>query len=134
MTVAVITKGVNFTAGHLGLGQHSLLLQHLKDSGIIPTLGFGLNAGSQSTQNPRDGNLVLGGYDAASVTSSFTTYPMDYEETLAGRYCPLQVHIQGLQLLLEGLDPIQLIGEGDGHAACIEPYVKPASCLENYRD
>ncbi|KAF1851418.1 uncharacterized protein K460DRAFT_329459 [Cucurbitaria berberidis CBS 394.84] len=122
MTVVVITAGLNFTAGHLGLGTHSVLLNHLKESSVIPSLGFGLNAGSQSTNNPRDGSLVLGGYDAASVTSPFSTYPMDYPDTLAGRYCPLQVHIQGLQLLLKGLDPIQLIGEGDGHAACIEPY------------
>jgi hypothetical protein len=121
MTVVVITEGINFTAGHLGLGKSSVLLQQLKDSNMIPSLGFGLNAGSQSSQNPRNGNLVLGGYDSASITSPFYTYPMNYSDTLAERHCPLQVQIQGLQLLLEGQDPIELLGEGDGHAACIEP-------------
>jgi hypothetical protein len=122
MTVVVVTEGVNFTAGHIGLGRESVLLHQLKDSDMIPSLAFGLNAGSQSLDHPRDGNLVLGGYDAASITSHFHEYPMNYSDTLAGRHCPLQVHIQGLQLILEGRAPIQLIGDGDGHAACIEPY------------
>jgi hypothetical protein len=121
MTVVVITEGINFTAGHLGLGRDSVILRHLKGSNKIPSLGFGLNAGSQSSQNPRNGNLVLGGYDSASVTSPFYTYPMNYSDTLAGRHCPLQVQIQRLQLLLDGKDPYELIGIGDGHAACIEP-------------
>jgi hypothetical protein len=121
MTVVVITEGINFTAGHLGLGKNSVLLHTLKENKQIPTLGFGLNAGSQSVRNPRDGNLVLGGYDAASITSTFHDYPMNYSDTLAGRYCPLQVRIQGLQLLVDGRSPMQLIGDGDGHLACIEP-------------
>lgn len=121
MTVVVITEGINFTAGHIGLGKDSVILHHLKDSNMIPSLGFGLNAGSQSIQNPRDGSLVLGGYDSASVTSSFYTHTMNYSDMLFGRHCPLQVQIEGLQLLVEGQEPIQLIGEGDGHAACIEP-------------
>lgn len=62
MTVVAITEGMNFTAGHIGLGKQSVLLRRLKDAGLIPSLGFGLNAGSQSIHNPRDGNLVLGGY------------------------------------------------------------------------
>jgi hypothetical protein len=124
MTVVVITEGINFTAGHIGLGKQSVLLHQLKDANIIPALGFGLNAGSQSIANPRDGSLVLGGYDSASIASHFHEYPMNYSTTLAGRYCPLQVRIQGLQLLLKGRDPIQLIGDGDGHLACIEPYVQ----------
>ena len=121
MTVVVITEGVNFTAGHVGLGKESVLLHRLKETKQIPSIGFGLNAGSQSIRNPRDGNLVLGGYDSASITSSFHEYPMNYSDTLAGRHCPLQIHIQGLQLLMEGRAPIQLLGDGDGHLACIEP-------------
>jgi hypothetical protein len=62
MTVIVITEGVNFTAGHVGLGKQSVLLRRLKEADLIPSLGFGLNAGSQSIQNPREGSLVLGGY------------------------------------------------------------------------
>ncbi|KAF2827959.1 hypothetical protein CC86DRAFT_404991 [Ophiobolus disseminans] len=73
-------------------------------------------------RSPRDGNLVLGGYDSASITGSWHDYPMNYSDTLAGRHCPLQVHIQGLQLLLEGQKSVQLLGDGDGHLACIEPY------------
>jgi hypothetical protein len=132
MTVVVVTEGVNFTAGHVGLGKESVLLHQLKATNMIPSLGFGLNAGSQSIQNPRDGSLVLGGYDSASVTSPFHEYPMNYTDTLAGRHCPLQVHIKGLQLLLEGRSPIQLLGDGDGHAACIEPCVAIISITHFY--
>ena len=47
---------------------------------------------------------------------------MNYSDTLAGRHCPLQVYIESLQLLLDGVEtPVELLGEGDGHRACIEP-------------
>jgi hypothetical protein len=122
MTIVVITEGTNFAAGHIELGKESVLLNQLKISNAIPSLGFGLNAGSQSIQNPRDGSLVLGGFDAASVASSFYSYPMNYSYTLAGRHCPLQVYIESLQLLLDGVEePVELLGEGDRHRACIEP-------------
>jgi hypothetical protein len=122
MTVVVIAEGTNFAAGHIGLGKESVLLNQLKTSNAIPSLGFGLNAGSQSIQNPRGGSLVLGGFDAASVASSFYSYPMNYSDTLAGRHCPLQVYIESLELLLDGVEePVELLGEGDGHRACIEP-------------
>ncbi|KAF2034065.1 hypothetical protein EK21DRAFT_85860 [Setomelanomma holmii] len=102
MTVLVITKGMNFTAGRLGLGRQSSLLHGLKDANIIPSLGFGLNAGSQSFRNPRDGSFVLSGFDSASLTGPFHEYPMNYSDTLAQRHCPLQVQIKGLQLRLKG--------------------------------
>jgi hypothetical protein len=122
MTIVAITEGTNFAAGHIGLGKDSVLLNQLKSSNAIPSLGFGLNAGSQSMQKPRDGSLVLGGFDAASVASSFYSYPMNYSDTLVGRHCPLQVYIESLQLLLDGVEtPVELLGEGDGHRACIEP-------------
>ncbi|KAL6708796.1 hypothetical protein ACN47E_002203 [Coniothyrium glycines] len=122
MTVVTITEGVNFTAGHIGLGSKSQLLKQLKQSSLIPSIGFGLNAGSLSAQKARRGNLVLGGFDQASITSPFYDFPMDYPEVLAGRHCPLQIYIQGLELVLQGQESIQLIQEGDGHSACIEPY------------
>jgi hypothetical protein len=121
MTVVAITDGVNFTAGHVGLGKESVILHTLHSAGKIPSRGFGLNAGSQSIDSPRRGNLVLGGYDSASVIGGFHNYAMNYSDTLANRHCPLQVHIQGLQLVMDGQEPIQLIGPGDEHAACIEP-------------
>jgi hypothetical protein len=121
MTVVAITDGINFTAGHIGLGKESVILHTLSNAGKIPSRGFGLNAGSQSIDSPRRGNLVLGGYDSASVIGSFHNYAMNYSDTLAGRHCPLQVNIQGLQLVMDGQEPIQLIGPGDEHAACIEP-------------
>lgn len=77
MTVVAITEGTNFTAGHLGLGKDSVFLHHLKDAGKIPSLGSGLNAGSQCILSPRRGNIVLGGWDAASVTGAFYSYAMN---------------------------------------------------------
>lgn len=121
MTVELITEGDNFTAAHLGLGNDSLLLHSLLDAKLIPSLSWGLNAGSQSILNPRDGNLVLGGFDAASIKGPFFNYTIGPSITVADRVCPIQIVINQMHLLLEGRDPVDMISEGDAHSACIEP-------------
>lgn len=72
--------------------------------------------------------------DSASVLGPFHEYRMNYSDTLAKRHCPLQVYIKGLQLNLEGRSSIQLLGDGDGHAACIEPYVTDSSIVKLNQD
>jgi hypothetical protein len=47
---------------------------------------------------------------------------MSYSDTLAERHCPLQMYMESLQLLLDGVkELVESLGEGDGHRACIEP-------------
>lgn len=123
MPVAVVTEGQNHTTSELGLGLNSKFLERMVDSRLIRTRGFGLNAGSQSLDHPRDGSLTLGGYDLASVSGPFTEYPMNYEvkKEDAKRTCPLQVEIRRLLLRPAGRDDIPLSDEAWPIPACIEP-------------
>lgn len=123
MPVAIVTEGQNHTTSELGLGLNSVFLQSLVDAGLISAQVFGLNAGSQSTAQPRDGSLVLGGYDQASISSHFTEYPMDYPllKDISLRVCPLQVKIRKLILRPAGGEDITLSDEGSDIDACIEP-------------
>ncbi|MCJ1246763.1 hypothetical protein MMC30_003972 [Trapelia coarctata] len=124
MSIAVITQGQNHTAGHIGLGIDSVFLHALVSQGLASAPAFGMNAGSQSHSNPRDGSLVLGGYDKASVNGHFTNYSMDYPviQRTESRICPLQVIIEKLVLRpASGVD-VELISGSQPTPACIELY------------
>jgi len=127
MIEGLISEGQQHTTSHIGLGDKSVLLQSLKDAELIGAQSWGLNAGSQSYLLPRDGSLVLGGYDESSLGGPFFNYSISNPITLNNRYCPLQVSITGMTLK---------ISNGNGSApqskvvysvanklpTCIEPY------------
>ena len=121
--IGIITSGENQNVGHLGLANDSQFLQSALSSGLIPGNGFGLDAGSQSVDNPRDGSLVLGGYDLASVAGAFSNFPIATAGS-SERECPLQVTISLLVLrfpLTEGFNDVTLTSSGILVPACIEP-------------
>jgi hypothetical protein len=123
MPEGLITEGQNHTTSHLGLGIDSELLQQLVNIGMIPARSWGLNPGSQSILNPKDGNLVLGGYDEASVKDNFVDYDLNYPVAVGsgGRDCPLQVTVNKMILrTAEGSD-ITLSDESSPFPSCIEP-------------
>jgi hypothetical protein len=122
MPEGLITQGQNHTTSHLGLGIDSELLEQLVNTGMIPARTWGLNPGSQSVMYPRDGNLVLGGFDDASVMDNFVNYDMNYpvEESSGGRDCPIQVIIQGLILRPAGGSDITVSDESSPIPTCVE--------------
>ena len=67
----IIDSGLQHTTSHIGLAETSTFLQSLKDTGLIGARSWGLNSGSQSYATPRDGSLVLGGFDQASIDGNF---------------------------------------------------------------
>jgi hypothetical protein len=101
MIEGLITQGQEHTMSHLGLGEDSSLLQALKDANLIGANSWGLNSGSRSSLAPRDGSLVLGGYDEASVEGPFFTYPIAKPDLLNSRPCPLQVQITEMNLTIQ---------------------------------
>lgn len=126
--LGIIISGRNQNVGHLGLANDSAAFRHTAPvKGLIPAIGFGLNAGSQSVKNPRSGHLVLGGYDQSSLNGTFFRYPIrDTTSTTSfgGRECPLQVKIIKLVLrlqTLDGFDDVELKAPGPSFPACIEP-------------
>jgi hypothetical protein len=123
MPEGLITEGQNYTTSRLGLGIDSELLEQLVNIGMIPARTWGLNPGSQSVVNPRDGNLVLGGFDQASVKDDFVTYDMNYPvaESSGGHDCPLQVFIKHLIMRPVGGSDISLSDESSPIPTCLEP-------------
>jgi len=123
MPEGLITEGQNHTTSHLGLGIESELLDQLVNIGMIPARSWGLNSGSQSVMNARDGSLVLGGYDEGSVKDNFVDYDINYPiaEGSGGRDCPLQVTIEQMILRLAGGTDISLWDESSPVISCVEP-------------
>ncbi|KIN02425.1 hypothetical protein OIDMADRAFT_122224 [Oidiodendron maius Zn] len=123
--IGIITSGNHQNAGHFGLANDSDALHSLLSDGLIPDNGFGFNAGSQSVTNPRDGGLVLGGYDLASIDGAFSTFPVATTADAGQRECPFQITITMLVLrfpLAEGFTDVNLTSPGILIPACIEPY------------
>ncbi|PVF91007.1 hypothetical protein CPB86DRAFT_820853 [Serendipita vermifera] len=118
--IKTIEGGQDHSTGHLGLGQNSPFLQQLhNDKGTM--IGFGLDAGSRSSTNPRDGHLIAGSFDRWKVGPTVKEYKITNSQT-SGRICALQVTITELVLQRPGLDDTTLISKGEQVTACIEPY------------
>ncbi|KAM5354733.1 hypothetical protein ACJ41O_001380 [Fusarium nematophilum] len=126
MLEGLISKGQQHTMSHIGLAETSTLLHSLKDAGLIGAKSWGLDSGSQSFEAPRNGSLVLGGYDASSFDGGWFTYPIPKSNMVTKRTCPLKVEITQLSLNWtsgEGKNHDEpLASPGDPLTACIEPY------------
>ncbi|KAK0715456.1 hypothetical protein B0H67DRAFT_645203 [Lasiosphaeris hirsuta] len=125
--VVLFNKGYMSTSSHIGLAAASTLLQDLKSAGLIGSRSWGLNSGSQSVEFPRDGSLVLGGYDEASLGGSFFDYNIAVPDKLENRDCPLQAVVTGLTISVKNGNMSQptskvLVDNANKMAACIEPY------------
>ncbi len=105
MVVGFISAGQKSTASHLGLAKGSVVLQALKEQGLIAARSFGFDAGSQSIQFPRPGSLILGGYDRASyAASSYKEFPVS-DGVVGKRHCPLQVRVTEINMTGTTIDP-----------------------------
>jgi hypothetical protein len=78
---------------------------------MIPSRSWGLNPGSQSVLYPRDGHIVLGGYDENSVNDSFVEYDISHSisEGPEGHVCSLQVTIESMSLKPVGMPDVSLL-------------------------
>ncbi|KAK3352748.1 hypothetical protein B0T25DRAFT_580621 [Lasiosphaeria hispida] len=125
--VVLFNKGYMSTSSHIGLAAGSTLLQDLKSAGFVGSRSWGLNSGSQSVEFPRDGSLVLGGYDEASLGGSFFDFDVKVPDRLENRNCPLQVLVTGLAISVKNGNMTQptsrvLVSNANKMPACIEPY------------
>ncbi|KAL8851760.1 MAG: hypothetical protein Q9221_003370 [Calogaya cf. arnoldii] len=103
----------------LPLGQNSSFLAAVTRARVAPSSVWGLDAGDRSL-SPRDGRLVVGGYDASRIAGKLTTFPLG---TWTNQQpCPLQVtfsdifytHPDGNNYTLFATNP-------PGVTGCIEP-------------
>jgi hypothetical protein len=115
----------------LPLGTNSSFLRAAVSGKVAPSQVFGLWGGSRGI-NPRDGLVVVGGYDRARVEagSDFTTFPIG--QWSLKRACPLQVTIANLTYAGLPLIP----NNNDELVVCIEPstqrFVFPPSVANTF--
>ncbi|KAK4249857.1 hypothetical protein C7999DRAFT_29726 [Corynascus novoguineensis] len=133
------TQGQQSSLSHIGLGEKSTLLRAFKDAGLIGALSWGLNAGSQSFEFPRDGNLVLGGYDDASIDGNVNYYDIAVPNLINDRPCPLQISLLGLNITVEngdGSEPDEqnYLQRSGKFPVCVEPYDNLFRFPSNYID
>ncbi|KAF9696094.1 hypothetical protein EKO04_006181 [Ascochyta lentis] len=71
-----LTESKPASKATLPLGMNSTFLNYLVDSGQSSSRTYGLWVGSESVETPKDGLLVVGGYDESRLSSAATTFPM----------------------------------------------------------
>lgn len=107
----------------------------MTEARIAPSTIWGLDAGDRSL-SPRDGKLVIGGYDASRFSGNLTTFPLG--NWSAQRRCPLQVRVTSLRYVLPyAAAPGYLLGgpafdsispqdygtpESEAMLACVDPF------------
>ncbi|OCK81145.1 hypothetical protein K432DRAFT_381582 [Lepidopterella palustris CBS 459.81] len=105
----------------LGLGADSSFLQSLAVLGYIPSKVLGLFYGSRSESRPYDGELVIGGYNNARISTGVSL--TDFEIGGSGALsiaCPLQVLIKDI-VLGNSKGSFSVIETGSTIPACIDP-------------
>lgn len=119
--VAIALQGQNLNANQLELANDSFLLHSFVSSGITSCMSFGLFAGSQSISQPRDGNIVFGGYDASLLDGSFHNYSMSDNPQAGSRLCSLEVVVSQITLRRPGVpNDVQLLEDATPMPSCIE--------------
>lgn len=90
--------GAGNTPANLGLGQDSVLLQRLKDEGRIASRSwsFWWGVSNSESRSAMDGQIVLGGYDAAKVTGTPFTQPL--REPTPNCYSGMMLSVNSLVL------------------------------------
>ena len=125
MVQGLISQGQQHTMSHIGLAESSTLLQSLKSEDLIGARSWGLDAGSQSFAAPRNGSLVLGGYDASSFEGGWFSYDLPKSNLVRERSCPLQVQVTEIKLTAQvGRSKPSVewpVAGGLPLIACIEP-------------
>lgn len=106
----------------VGLGRNSTILNALIAAKAIGSKTFGLFYGwvGADSDHQVDGNLVLGGYDAAKVTGENVTIPFTNNEA-----CPsgLVIEISNISMPLANGSNLPIFGTSENSLmkACIEP-------------
>jgi len=117
--IKTIEGGQKHNVGHFGLSISAPILQLLSDmKGLVK--GWALDAGSQSVSDPREGYLIIGGYDPQRVGAYTKNYTLTDTQT-SGRVCSLYVTITELILSRPETDDVTLISMGEEIPACIDP-------------
>ncbi|KAH8881993.1 acid protease [Thozetella sp. PMI_491] len=118
--IALNQYGNNSNAGMIGLGKDSVFLNDTISQGRAGSRSWSLDAGSKSLSNPRNGELVIGGYNAARTDGSFSW--SNVSDMAGDRPCPLRTTITDMSLTLSNGNIVPIKSSAELVDACIEPY------------
>jgi hypothetical protein len=118
--IALNQYGNNSNAGMIGLGKDSVFLNDAVRQGRAGSMSWALDAGSQSLVKPRDGELVVGGYNAGRTDGSFSW--TNVSDMAGDRPCPLRTKITQMAVTLPNGDAVPIQSSAEIVEACIEPY------------
>ncbi|KAK6220078.1 hypothetical protein QIS74_05580 [Colletotrichum tabaci] len=106
----------------VALGPNSSTLESFVRNGLAPAGSFSIDYGSTSERYPRDGQLVVGGYNEARFNDSkVTRFPMWGAN--APVPCPLQVVVSDI-----------LLTNKDGDHSLFDPGVRVAACIDTVQN
>ncbi|KAL8903485.1 MAG: hypothetical protein Q9207_003898 [Kuettlingeria erythrocarpa] len=107
-------------ASGLPLGQNSSFLAAVTEARVAPSSIWGLDAGDRSL-SPRDGSLVVGGYDTSRIVGDLTTFPIGNWTKLP---CPLQVTVTEVWYFTPGTSTRNSLFDSNttSMTACVEPF------------
>jgi len=118
--IALNQYGNNSNAGMIGLGKDSVFLNDAVHQGRAGSKSWALDAGSQSLVRPRNGELVIGGYNAGRTDGSFSW--SNISDMAGDRPCPLRTRIKQMSVTLGNGDVVSIQSSAEVIEACIEPY------------
>lgn len=113
----------NTTVGRsagLALGVGSSFLRAVVNSGLIPSMSWGLGVGSRSVERPTPGDLTLGGFNRSWISeeSEFRTFQIS---NVTG--CPLRVMVEDIAVGSPGQKKTSLFdSDFERYYACINPF------------
>ncbi|TQN68857.1 hypothetical protein CSHISOI_06613, partial [Colletotrichum shisoi] len=106
----------------VALGPNSSTLESFVRNGLAPSGSFSIDYGSTSERHPRDGQLVVGGYNEARFNESkVTRFPMWEIHTPVP--CPLPVVVSDI-----------LLTNKDGDHSLFDPGVRVAACIDTVQN
>jgi hypothetical protein len=118
--IALNQYGNNSNAGMIGLGKDSVFLSDAVRQGRAGSASWSLDSGSNSQVKPRNGELVVGGYNAGRTDGSFSWSNVS---NMAGdRPCPLRTKITSMSIRLSNGRDTPIKSSAEVVEACIEPY------------
>ncbi|KAK3317024.1 hypothetical protein B0H66DRAFT_593094 [Apodospora peruviana] len=131
LQVEKIESGQEYLSSHFGLAYRSALLEDLMNSAHIGSRSWDLDVGSQGAF-PRQGSLVLGGYDTSAPNEGAVSYPLP-KNPIDSSSRLLQTRIASMVLRsVGGTTDVELAHD---LPACIEPYYRPLYLPEEiYRE
>jgi hypothetical protein len=117
--IALNVRGTASVTGLLGLGTESLFLDQVVAKNYAPSRSWSLDVGSQSAARPRDGELVIGGYNKRRKDGDFVW--QNVSDMSGDGPCPLRTSIKEMNIVMEDGSEKPLLSSSGTVEVCIEP-------------